>query len=386
MSRITKPKKTRLETNHSIQSKKTKGSKNLKATRKKTKIQIIKQACGMDMSKDSFVVCYLVEDSDGNQILRGRKKFNNTPKGFIAFWAWISKKKISDLPLVFLLEATGVYHEALTYFLHDQSCEIKVILPNQSKAFGKSLNVKTKNDDIDSKTLAIMALERPHLRSWKPASPKMRTLKKLSRERTQLVKEKSAIKNQLHAEKHSYKTESGIVDRYKQRINFIEQQIKEIEKQLMKLVKEYDPKLLSKIENICELDGVGFITVITLIAETNGFELFTSIRQLISYSGYDVVENQSGNFNGKTKISKMGNKYIRRALHMPSLAVVRCNPDSPFAKQYERVFERTKIKRKGYVAVQRRMLILIYTLFKKDQAYNADFHRQACETKKLQAA
>ena len=91
-----------------------------------------------------------------------------------------------------------------------------------------------------------------------------------------------------------------------------------------------------------------------------------------------MVHNESGDKIGKTKISKKGNRYIRRALYMPSLSVVRCNPDSPFAMLHQRVFEKTNIKNKGYVAVQRKMLIIIYTLFKNDQAYQADFHKMAC--------
>lgn len=64
---------------------------------------------------------------------------------------------------------------------------------------------------------------------------------------------------------------------------------------------------------------------------------------------------------------------------MPSLSVVRHNPDSPFEQLCSRVFERTNLKLKGYVAVQRKMLTLIYTLYKKDQAYNADYHKKACQ-------
>ena len=45
----------------------------------------------------------------------------------------------------------------------------------------------------------------------------------------------------------------------------------------------------------------------------------------------------------------------------------------PFVGLYERVFERTKIKMKGYVAVQRKLLTLIYALWKKDEKYEGRF-------------
>lgn len=40
------------------------------------------------------------------------------------------------------------------------------------------------------------------------------------------------------------------------------------------------------------------------------------------YSGYDLIENQSGKQVGKTRISKKGNRHIRRILHMPAFNVV----------------------------------------------------------------
>ncbi|MBK9457357.1 MAG: transposase [Bacteroidetes bacterium] len=39
--------------------------------------------------------------------------------------------------------------------------------------------------------------------------------------------------------------------------------------------------------------------VATVVAETNGFILFENYKQVVSYAGYDVVENQSGNHIGK---------------------------------------------------------------------------------------
>ena len=98
-----------------------------------------------------------------------------------------------------------------------------------------------------------------------------------------------------------------------------------------------------KVAQICTIKGVGLLTVANLITETNEFALFDNQRQLVSYSGYDVVENQSGKRAGRTRISKRGNSRIRRALHMSALQVVRYD-QKPFVGLYKRVFERTKIK------------------------------------------
>ena len=344
-----------------------------------SKISIVRHGFGIDVGKSEFHVSYRILTKDGKLIVRGYKKFANTPAGIRAFYNWAKKQlKGSDLPCCYLMEATGVYYEELAYFLESNNCSVKVVLPNQSKAFGQSLGQKTKTDKVDAKTLSLMALERLSLRDWKPASSQMRHCKKVTRLRTRLVAEKTRSQNQLHAEKSSFKPDSLVIKTLEASIKEKKSLIKDLEKSVEKTVKEQDAELYKKIQNICELKGLGFITVLTVIAETNGFKLFENVKQLVSFAGYDVVHNESGDKIGKTKISKKGNRYIRRALYMPSLSVVRCNPDSPFAMLHQRVFEKTNIKNKGYVAVQRKMLIIIYTLFKNDQAYQADFHKMAC--------
>ena len=132
-----------------------------------------------------------------------------------------------------------------------------------------------------------------------------------------------------------------------------------------------DEVLKSKIQNVCTIIGVGFITAVTIVGETNGFLLFKSISQLVSYAGYDVVQNQSGQHTGKTKISKKGNSHIRRALYFPALsAVSNCKMFHDF---YLRIYENSSIKMKGYVAVQRKLLVLIYTLFKNDTVFDPNY-------------
>ena len=112
----------------------------------------------------------------------------------------------------------------------------------------------------------------------------------------------------------------------------------------------------------------GIHTVATILAETNGFLLFKNAGQLISYAGYDVVQNESGTHIGKTRISKKGNSRIRRALHLPALNVVRYEV-APFMQLFNRTLDKHHIKMKSYVAVQKKLLVIIYALWKKQQAF-----------------
>ena len=57
---------------------------------------------------------------------------------------------------------------------------------------------------------------------------------------------------------------------------------------------------------------------------------------------------------------------------MASLNMVRYK-EPVFSGLYERVFDRTKIKMKAYVAVQRKLLCLFYTLWKNNTVYEPDY-------------
>lgn len=346
---------------------------------KKTKVKVMKQNVGADISKDKFQVVFYRLDQNGRKYIKGRRTFNNTLSGFTEFMKWIEKHRIADLEVRITLEATGVYHENLVHFLDDNGYYVSVILANQGKAYAKSLNLKTKTDQVDAQMLGQMGIERD-LSQWQRISGNLRILKQLTRDRVNLVQEKVALSNKLHALDHSFEPNKGVIKRMKQRLKLIKKQIKLVEKEIEQTI-EQDEVLKTRIGKVCQVKGLGLLTVATVVAETNGFALFNSRGQLVSYAGYDIVERQSGSsIRGKTRISKKGNSFIRRALHFPAIKMVKHEPQ--FQQLFDRVVDRTGIKMKGYVAVQRKALILIYTLFKNDLEYDPNFQNQPNETEK----
>jgi transposase len=154
-------------------------------------------------------------------------------------------------------------------------------------------------------------------------------------------------------------------------INLTEKQIAEFKASIEKLMLQ-DEKLKERAEKILKIKGLGILTLATIIAETNGFELFENERQLCSYAGYDVVDNQSGKRVGRTRISKKGNSHIRRIMFLPALSVVRYG-EPRFVELYNRIMTRNTKKMVAYVAIQRKLLCLVYTLWKKNEAYDSTF-------------
>lgn len=327
---------------------------------------IVAQSVGCDLSKKDFKANLSFKDDQANIKVKASRTFANTAKGFEAFLNWVNTKGDATLPIVFVMEATGVYHESLAYFLNDHQYEVSVQLPNKTKKYAQSLGQRSKTDQIDARILAQLGLERK-LKRWNPQSANMRRLKKICRQRVRLIEHKTMINNQLHAELHSYDPQKEIVKCLKQNLNQLEKQIKQMEKLITKTF-EQDPRLSAHQKRICRIKGINIITLATIIAETDGFALFNSRAQLVSYAGYDVVYSDSGEQSKKRRISKKGNKYIRRALHFPAISAARHEPT--FSNLYQRIFDRSKIKMIALVAVQRKLLTTIYALFKSEQEFD----------------
>lgn len=344
-------------------------------------VSCTKQCLGLDVSKDKLDACFSKLGADQSVKIQGTREFSNTPQGWKAVASWANRfRKDSAIPFVVLMEATGVYHEGVAYHLKDCGFAVSVTLPNKSKNYARSLNVKTKTDRADAQVLARMGLERK-MDVWHGPSGTLRTLKRLTRERDALLEHKTAVSNQLHASCHEHQADRQIIQRRQQHIEFIEAQIKAVEVQINQALNG-DAELKERIDNICTIKGVSTLTAVCVVAEANGFDLIENKSQLVGYAGFDVTDRQSGtSVHGKTQISKRGNSHIRKALHFPALTASRHEPK--LKNLYERVLERNpKVKMIGAVAVQRKLLVLIYTLYKTNKPFDSQYE----EKKKKMAA
>ena len=335
-------------------------------------MKILRQNVGVEVDAKKLKLSFQHLDEEFKIKIVGSRTFDNSVKSFPEIKHWIEKKKADNVAVNFTMEATGVYYENVAYFFCDNSeYEIHVVLGNISKAYLKSLNMRSKTDEIDAKGLGQMGVERD-LDIWNPASSQMRTIKKMCRERNRMIKQKTMTSNQLHSELASYEPSQSVVERSVDRIEFLEKQIKAVVKEI-KLLVEKDEVLTERIDNVCTIRGVAFITAISVVSEANGFILIKNRSQLVSYCGYDIKKKESGtSIKGVETISKQGNSHIRGALYMAAMSAVQ--HDEHHKNYYTRIVEKTSIKLKGSVAIQRKLLLLIYALYTKNEAYDPMYH------------
>ncbi len=324
-------------------------------------MKTIKQVVGVDVAQNELVCTFgqLYEDlSIGRYIHR---VFDNNLKGFKNIIRWIQSVKSDDLSIQIVMEPTGVYHEKFAHWLFDQAHNVAIVLPNKVSNYARTLSIKTITDKTASQTIAQFGLERK-LDLWNPPKPVFRTMKQLTRERDQIVAERVTIKNQIHAENAEAYPNPNSLKRLKARKALLSKQEQEIKNEIQQLVKS-DLEIEKDIGLMTTIPGVGNLTAAIVLAETNGFELIRNKKQLTSYAGLDVREKQSGtSVKGKPRISKQGNRFLRKAMHLPSLSAIRhCHM---YKSNFAMHVGKHGIKMKAAVAVQRKILELMYVLYK----------------------
>lgn len=342
----------------------------------------LKQSLGIDVSKLnlSLTLGFLTETLAKEFI--PRSDVSNDISGYKELLKWLKRSADPSVDMLIVMEATGVYHQGIAHYLHGQGYAVCVMQSGRVKRYAQSLDQRSKTDALDSRMLSMLGLERS-IRLWHPPSGELQELKALARERSSLLKDRTTENNRQGAITSSVYGNAKALKRHKDRLKLLNAQIEAIERDMKELTSK-DEVLERKIGFMMSIPGISFISAATVVGETLGFESIGNGKQLSSYAGYDVVLRESGNFKGKTRISKKGNSHIRAALHMPSMTCVRCNPT---LKQFYHRLKPNKAKPLvALVAVQRKLLILMFTLWKNEENYDADFEKKKQQKHKALAA
>lgn len=338
---------------------------------------VLKQVLGVDVDQKYLVVSLGRLMNTLEAQVYAQNRFVNGSKGFSELLRWVQSLTDPDMEVLYVMEATGVYHEKLAYYL-DQHCHaVSVVLPNKISNYFRTLDMKSINDKSSSEAIALFGLERK-LDRWKRPNPGFKKLRQLCRERDQVISDTTLIKNQLHAEQAEAEPNPSSLSRMKKRLVLLNKQEKEIQAEITAFVKQ-DASIGDRVNRLRTIPGVGLTTAVTVLAETNGFELIRNKRQLTSYAGLDVREKQSGtSVRSKPKISKRGNRYLRKALYMPSLSAIRM--EGGFKVVFSRLVSRHGIKMKAVVAIQRKMMELMYVIDKSGTNYQFDYQTSHAQT------
>ena len=110
------------------------------------------------------------------------------------------------------------------------------------------------------------------------------------------------------------------IKRLYERFQELLKELEEYEKELIELASRID-----YVEKAVEISGIGYISMIGIIAETGDLNNYEHAKQVLKMSGLSLKENSSGQKKGKKHISKRGRAKLRRNLKQIGIALVKNN-------------------------------------------------------------
>jgi transposase len=147
-------------------------------------------------------------------------------------------------------------------------------------------------------------------------------------------------------------------DRWK----FVDQHIREINKQRAQEVRQADAAEAEKVRNLMKLDGVGINGAWILVGEFFGWRTFRNRREVASLAGLTPTPYDSGESRREQGISKAGNRRVRWVMIELAWCWLRYQPKSELSLWYERRFGagNSRLRRIGIVALARKLLIAFW--------------------------
>lgn len=309
---------------------------------------------GVDIAKEKFDAALLLNNGKYKT-----KVFANNPKGFASLQQWLTDQQAAEVHAC--MEATGVYGDALALFLADTGHVVSVINPAQIKAFAQAELSRNKTDAVDARLIARFgALQQPP--AWVPPPRSQRDLQALVRRLEALNDLRGQEANRLDV------SELAVRDSIETVLQTLDEQIREIRKKINDHI-DQNPDLRGKRELLESIPGIAEATSAQLLVYLAQEGRFSKAKELGAFAGLTPRRIESGSsINRKSRLSKMGEPRLRKALYMPAVVAMRHNP--VMAAFAQRLLARGKPKMVVIGAIMRKLLHMAFGILKSGQPFD----------------
>lgn len=318
---------------------------------------------GIDVSKEKFDVGWLRDVKTGK---KKTKVFKNTRAGHQQVQDWLlNNLKVPAQDIVITLEPTGVYHEALMYFLHDCGFQVLLVNPGKARKYAQSLNQIHKTDKLDAVTLAWYGHAQQHkLTLWQPEAPEIRELKVMIRRLDALEKDLQREQNRQEAAQVSLSSDR-VAQSLKDMIETLKAEIERLQQDIDNHIDRF-PELKRNRQLLQSIKGIGAVMsreLVYLFASKR----FKSAKQAAAYIGLIPKLRESGKLKGRTMLSKIGSARIRAKLYLAAVCASTHNPD--IKAQKARLLKAGKVKMQALGAAMRKLIQICFGVIKHQCEY-----------------
>ena len=371
--------------------------------------------------------CFLMQDETGT-IYSNSFSIDNNENGYKKLHTAITNfvEQTNDSNVRIGLESTGHYSYNILKYFYNVGYQIALINPLLTNMDRKATSVrKTKTDKVDSQAICkFLQRNKYDFQPYTPLLYHIEGLKSLTRQRFQLVKERSkykvilnklitivfpeylnlfsnlygisslnilldyptpkkiakaklvSISKHLHsrcvvsaleiqetAKKSIGQSNEFYAFQIKQTIEtilFFDKQIEAYEKEIASIMKEYGQVILS-------IPGIGLITGAMILSEIGDINKFSSPDKLLAFAGLDPSVYQSGQFEANLKISKRGSQYLRWAIHQAAFII--WQHDKTFNDYYHKKSIEGKVHNVIIGHIEKKLVRVIYSILSNNKPF-----------------
>lgn len=312
---------------------------------------------GVDIAKHTFDIATL----QANGKHRTKAKLANDRAGFEVLQQWLLKYAQAQAWVV--MEATGIYHEALAEWLLERGYRVCVLNPAQIAYYARSQLQRVKTDKVDAKLIADYGnRHEAELRAWQPEPLAIRRLKALVHRLKDLQELEQIEQNRLEVV-HEAQVKASI----ESVLEHLRQQITETLKAIEQHFDDNDD-LRGKRDLLVSIDGIAGRTAALLLAELGDVQRFDSSRAVTAFAGLNPRLQESGKLKGHVRISRMGSARLRAGLYMPAIVSMSHNP--AIRAMVERMKAKGKAGKQIVCAAMRKLLCIAYGVLKSGEPFN----------------
>jgi transposase len=282
-------------------------------------------------------------------------KIENTDEAISQLCSQLEKKKRQVLVV---MEGTGGYEYLLVKQLAIHKLGAAVVNPRRVRDFAKGIGVDAKTDPIDAKVISRYA---------EVVSPKpMATKSDHELKHSALVARRSQLLELINQENNRLKQswDDDAKQSIREVLEILKKQLKSVDSLLAKMLAK-DTVNERKIEILRSVNGIGAVTISTLIAELP--ELGKLNRgEVAKLVGVAPINRDSGTKSGKRFIGG-GRGQVRRVLYMATIVAIRHN--ATIKAFYIHLKSKGKESKVAIVACMRKLVTIINLLVKSNQTW-----------------
>ena len=318
---------------------------------------------------NSHYMCFIKNNKRFGKV----KKIDHDIEGFKRLLEDIQKLEAeTNEKVCAVFEATGVYTKPLERFLSKNSIKTYIINPLESARRRKEEIHNKKTDKLDPISISKVYYDKEEMMELKKKDETVARYLEKNTCHTHKISLEYALKIIGFAKKTypGCEKDDVEVEIFKILLDKVIETQRECEKTLNEMITV--ASTLEEYRYISSIDGIGPNLAARIIAEIGDIEEFKSREALVAYAGLDPHIYQSGDQDGKhLKISKKGNKYLRRLLFLAVGCSIRGAKDNPVNRFYQKKKQQSNPlnSKAAKTACTAKLLKIIYGICKNKTTY-----------------